>query len=111
MPEAFLSEAIAELVDNALRFSNQGQSVTVTGTRLSSHYRIEVSDEGVGMSPEERAGVAPFTQFGRGKREQQGLGLGLSIVRSITRVASGEMSIEEGPGGRGLLVSLLLPLG
>ncbi len=107
--DVFLSDAVAELVDNALRFSTPGQPVTVTGRRLDPFYGIEVVDEGPGMTAAERAAVAPFTQFGRKLREQQGLGLGLAIVRSVAQLAGGKLSLEDGPGGRGLKVTVLLP--
>lgn len=106
---AHLSRAIAELVGNALRFSQPGQPLTVTGTRRDLRYCIEITDQGPGMTAEERTGIGPFTQFGRRWREQQGLGLGLAIARSVVKLGGGEFSLQPGPGDRGLRVTLNLP--
>jgi signal transduction histidine kinase len=111
LPERFLVDAVGELAGNALRFSAPGQKVLVTGNVDGSLYRITVTDQGPGMSAGERAAVAPFTQFGRAKREQQGLGLGLAIARSACLLAGGKMTLQDGPGGRGLSVVLDLPSG
>ena len=108
--DAFLADAITELVDNALRFSQPGQRVTVNGRRNGTHYTIEVTDEGTGMTAADRSAVGAFTQFGRKQREQQGLGLGLAIVRAIARLAQGQLILDDAPGGRGLKATLQLPV-
>lgn len=109
LPESLLESAVGELVDNALRFSNPGQAVTVTGQRQGEEYHITVCDRGLSMTAEERASIGPFTQFGRNKREQQGLGLGLAIVRSVAQYAGGRLALDSGPGDVGLAVTLQLP--
>lgn len=110
LPEAFLADAIAELADNALRFSSPGERVTVTGEVTGPSFLIEVTDTGSGMSAEERSNIAPFNQFGRAKREQQGLGLGLAIARLVAQAGGGTLELHAGPGGRGVRAILRLPL-
>lgn len=110
VPKPHLLAAVTELVDNALRFSVAGQPVAVTGSTHATGYRIEVLDQGRGMTPEQCAQIGPFIQFDRDKREQQGLGLGLAIVQSIAKIAGGSLRLAAGPGGRGLLATLDLPL-
>ena len=105
-----LRAAVGELVENACKFSRAGTPVTVTGRVVDRIYRIEVTDAGPGMSAEECAGIAVFRQFGREKHEQQGLGLGLSIVQAIARLHQGGLSLSSGPEGRGLRAVLELPL-
>jgi two-component system sensor histidine kinase TctE len=61
------------------------------------------------MSAEQRQRIEAFRQHGRSEREQQGLGLGLAIVRSAVELAGGELSLETGPGNRGLKATLDLP--
>lgn len=108
--EAHLLAAVAELVVNAFRFSKPGDPVTVTGTRQANRYRIEVVDQGPGMTPEQRAKIAAFTQFGRSQHEQQGLGLGLAIAKMTAELAGGRLLLETaGPGDRGLKATLDLP--
>jgi two-component system sensor histidine kinase/response regulator len=109
LSDAYLHDAVAELVENALRFSLPGRPVSVTGVRQGARFRIEVADQGHGMSAEQRQRIEAFRQHGRSEREQQGLGLGLAIVRSAVELAGGELSLETGPGNRGLKATLDLP--
>ncbi|MDD3180361.1 MAG: response regulator [Opitutaceae bacterium] len=108
--EEYLAGALLEVVGNAFRFSPPGRPVTVTGIRRNGRYRIEILDEGPGMTTEQRAEVGAFIQFERSKREQQGLGLGLAIARATATLAGGRLALEAGPGGRGLKVIFDLPL-
>lgn len=108
-PETLLADAVAELVENACRFSAPGTPVTVTGTTVAGRYRIEVGDRGGGMTPAECAAVGPFTQFRRAQREQQGLGLGLAIARLATARLGGGLELAPGADGVGLRAILLLP--
>jgi len=104
-----LADAVAELVENALRFSTKGTPVDVSGRRTGGAYRIEVSDCGEGMTAEQMKSVGPFTQFGRQHREQQGLGIGLAIARAVAEIGGGRLELMPGPGGRGLTAVLDLP--
>ncbi len=108
--EEYLSAAVGEMVENGFRFSKPGQRVVVQATAGDGHYRIEVEDAGSGLSADQRSGVGPFTQFDRKSLEQQGLGLGLSIVRSTAGVAGGSMRLEDAAHGTGLRATLELPL-
>lgn len=105
-----LRDAIYEVVLNAVTFSPAGTPVTVSGTSSGGAYRIEINDEGPGMTAEQRANIGAFTQFDRQKKEQQGLGLGLAIALGTTRLAGGSLALESGAGGRGLRVIFSLPL-
>jgi two-component system, sensor histidine kinase and response regulator len=106
----WLRAAAAELAENAFKFSAAGALVTVTGAVVDGLYRLEVTDRGPGMSVEERKNIAPFRQFGRARNEQQGLGLGLAIARSIAQLHRGSLTLEPGPDGTGLHATLDLPL-
>jgi CheY-like chemotaxis protein len=105
-----LRYALTEVVGNAATFSKPGTPIEVAGTNRAGRYRIEVTDQGPGMTAEQRAQIGAFVQFDRKVREQQGLGLGLAIARATAKVAGGQMTLEAGPGGRGLRVVLDLPL-
>ena len=106
---AHLSAAVAELVANAFFFSKPGQPVSVVGTHRDGLYRIDIVDQGVGMTPEQCAQTAAFKQFGRREHNQSGLGLGLGIARSVAEMAGGRLDLQPGPGGRGLRATLDLP--
>jgi len=105
---AHLAEAVAELVENACRYSPAGTGIRVVGEALPGRYRITVEDRGDGLSAEECAALRPFVQFRRDRREQQGLGLGLAIARTVAEEAGGRLEVGPAPGG-GLRVVLDLP--
>lgn len=107
----WLRAAAGELADNAFKFSAKGTRVTVSAGPVEGLYRLEVTDQGPGMAAVERASVAAFRQFGRQRQEQQGLGLGLAIVRNVARLHGGSLSLEAVvEGGGGLRAVLELPL-
>lgn len=106
----WLRAVAAELVENACRFSSKGTPVTVTARIVDGLYRIEITDQGSGMTPAERSAIAAFRQFDRVKRERQGLGIGLAIVRNVARLHRGSFSLEPGPNGLGLRAVVELPL-
>jgi signal transduction histidine kinase len=106
----WLRTVAAELTENACKFSSPGTPITVLARVVDGLYRLEITDQGPGLTAEERASIAAFRQFDRARKEQQGLGLGLAIVRSIAQLHGGSFGLEPGPGGRGLRAIVELPL-
>jgi two-component system sensor histidine kinase/response regulator len=96
----YLQRIILELVDNALKFSKRGEKVYVTGVANGEDYRIEVTDNGRGFELSSLADIAPFKQFNRKRFEQQGLGIGLYLVKRLTELNNGNLKIvtSEGEG-------------
>jgi two-component system OmpR family sensor kinase len=106
--ETALRMAVTNLLDNAIRYSPAGGRVSVTLADEAGGYRLAVSDTGPGLPADERERV--FTRFTRGRdAAAPGSGLGLAIVREVARLHRGRAMIDDGPGGRGLTVSLWLP--
>jgi len=106
--EPALRMAITNLLDNAVRYTPAGGRVSVRLDEDADGYRLAVSDTGPGLPAEERERV--FARFTRGRdTAAPGSGLGLAIVREVARLHGGRAWIEDGPGGRGLTVSLWLP--
>lgn len=93
------------LVENALKFSQPGQSIKVVGAARGKGYTLSVRDQGRGMEPAQIAQVQEFAQFGRSSHEQQGLGLGLVTVRDWVQNHGGRMRLRGRREG-GLEVSL-----
>ncbi len=108
--EDCLQFALAEIVGNAATFSKPGTPIAVTGANRAGRYRIEVVDQGPGLTVEQRAQIGPFVQFDRKTREQQGLGLGLAIARATAKLAGGHLTLQAGTGERGLTVVFDLPI-
>ncbi len=91
-----LRELLSNLIDNALRYTPQGGSVTVRVRRDGEHVLIEVEDTGPGIAPAERAHV--FERFYRILGSNvQGSGLGLAIVREIAQQHGAEIDIFNNP--------------
>lgn len=89
---------VEELVENALAFSKPGQPVRVKSQRVGAEWQLIVQDSGRGMNRQQLKNLGLFRQFERGKYEQQGLGVGLFIVRQILRRNGGRLHIESTPG-------------
>lgn len=106
---AALSIALHNLVDNALRYSPRGSTISVTATTIDGDCELRVIDQGCGLAPEEREHV--FERFYRANHDKTpGTGLGLSIVRAIAQSAGGSAHVEPSPQGQGLSAVVRLPL-
>jgi two-component system sensor histidine kinase TctE len=98
-----LAEAIANLVDNAVKATPANGSVRVAVLRDPP--RLQVSDTGAGIAADERE--AAFEHFTRGAGTNwPGTGLGLAIVRDIARLHRAHVGISDAPGGRGACLTL-----
>lgn len=107
--EALLVEAIQNIVHNAIRYVPEGGQITIAVMSGDGTACIKVSDNGPGMSAEERAQVGQ--RFHRGKAARlDSAGLGLAIAKTIMEQHRGRLNVEEGPNQLGLSVSLVLPL-
>jgi len=105
-----LREMLSNLIDNALRYSPDGGSITVSVDRdpASGCYALAVSDTGPGIPANERERV--FEPFYRGADVMApGTGLGLAIVRTIATVHGASVALSTGPGNRGLRVTVRFP--
>ncbi|WP_128892693.1 sensor histidine kinase KdpD [Erythrobacter sp. HKB08] len=90
-------QILLNLLGNAIRYSAEGTTVTVSTKRLKSRSRIIVADEGPGLDEEEQARV--FEKFERlGRKGDGGSGLGLYISRRIARAMGGELTVKSAPG-------------
>lgn len=92
---ADLSTMTEELVDNACSFSRPGTPVAV---RLDALGRLQVTDQGRGMTPEQIRQIGAFRQFDRKQHEQQGLGLGLVLVGKLAGRLGASFSLASEPG-------------
>ena len=104
-----LVSLIDNLVENAIKYSPRGASVTVSLHAQGRHAVLHVADQGPGIAPELQARV--FDRFFRAPQQAQaGSGLGLSIVASVVAQHGGSIALHRGDGGQGLLVEVCLPL-
>jgi len=100
-------QALTNLIDNALRFTARGGSVTLGGVECDGRVALSVSDTGEGIAPD--AVDRLFDRFWQTEGAGKGVaGLGLTIVRGIVEAHEGEVQVES-EQGVGTTFVLLLP--
>lgn len=105
-----LRVAIANLIDNAVRYSENGGRVSASVKRHAAEIEVTVEDGGPGIPENERARV--FDRFFRGSMASAtGSGLGLAIVERIVQSHLGSIALEPGPEGIGTVATMRLPVG
>ncbi len=96
----FLTVALSNLVDNAVKYNRKEGRVMVEVSRKGGELRISVSDTGIGISPEQVPRI--FERFYRvdkaRSRESGGTGLGLSIVKHVMELHGGRVEVRSRPG-------------
>ena len=107
-----LAQVFTNLVDNALKFTPAGGSITLRAAQASSGIQVEVADTGAGISPEALPHI--FDRFyqadpSRPGGQKHGSGLGLAIVKEIVGAHGGKISVRSEPG-TGSTFSVSLPL-
>jgi two-component system phosphate regulon sensor histidine kinase PhoR len=91
-----LEQAVINLLDNAVKYSEANKNVSVNLFRSGSDVVIEVSDHGVGLTESERTHV--FEKFYRGagaSLNREGFGLGLAIVRELVMAQHGSIEVDS----------------
>jgi two-component system sensor histidine kinase SenX3 len=103
--------AIANLIDNAVKYSEHGSPVTVSTALLGDEVEVSVRDAGIGIPSRDLERV--FERFYRvdqaRSRDTGGTGLGLSIVRHVARAHGGDITVES-VEGQGSTFRFVLPL-
>ncbi|WP_435167603.1 sensor histidine kinase [Falsirhodobacter sp. 1013] len=111
LSEALLFEAISNLLDNAITASPERGSIILAAARAGDQVRIEVRDQGPGLSDRLRERFESGQRFGMATRRRVadgGTGLGLSIVQEIARAFRGELRLTNRAEG-GLSAILCIP--
>jgi PAS domain S-box-containing protein len=107
-----LSQIIANLLNNAAKYTDPGGQLWLTATREGGEVAISVRDTGIGLSADMLASV--FEMFmqvdGNHKRSQGGLGIGLSLVKRLVELHGGRVEAKSAGVGRGSEFKIRLPL-
>jgi signal transduction histidine kinase len=103
---ALLRRALTNLISNAVKY---GKRARITLCPTDDHARITIDDEGPGLPPDQLERVfEPFVRIDRSRScETGGIGLGLSIARTIIRAHGGDVTLKNLPGG--LRAEVVLP--
>lgn len=104
-----LSRLLANLLDNAIKYTPDGGLITLSISRDGAWARMEVADSGIGIAPEHLPRL--FERFYRVEksRSDEGSGLGLAIVKSIAEEHGGKVAVTSEPG-KGSTFTIWLPL-
>lgn len=105
----YLEVLLCELIDNACKFSNPGQKIILSGQLKDKYYKIIIADNGIGMDMDEVTKLSSFVQFERELNQQEGNGLGISIIKRIMHLVEGNISIKS-TKGVATIVELNIPL-
>jgi signal transduction histidine kinase len=111
----FLAQALANVIDNAIKYTPVGGAVMFRARRRSSgEVEYSVTDTGPGVPEADRERVVERFVRLDNSRTEVGSGLGLSLVVAVLEAHGGRVQLDEGPGvyngfGPGLRVALVLP--
>ncbi len=96
--EKRLRQVLINLLGNAIKFTDQG-TVTFKVELIQQKIRFQISDTGVGMTPEQVEKIfLPFEQVGDTKKQSEGTGLGLAITHNIISLMQSEIVVQSIPG-------------
>src|SRR5882757_1047772 len=95
-----LLEAVANLVDNAIKFTPEGGNVDIELLRGHGETIVRVTDTGGGIGEQEREAVLRRFYRSDKVRSTPGVGLGLNLVAAIVKLHGFRLAIHPGPGGR-----------
>jgi PAS domain S-box-containing protein len=106
-----IQQVIWNLLVNAIKFTPAKGKITIKAQSVADQVQIQVIDTGQGIAPEDLPYV--FERFRQveqsSKRQQGGLGLGLSIVRYLIEMHGGQVAVESPGIGKGTTFTILLP--
>ncbi len=105
-----LRQVMLNLLSNAIKYNRPGGSVSLGVETVHGGACITVADTGLGMSPEQLAGLfQPFNRLGRERSGISGTGLGMSLVRQLVELLGGSIHVESEVGA-GTIVRVELPM-
>jgi signal transduction histidine kinase len=107
-----VSQAVANLIDNAIKYSDMRKVLTVQASVRDGGLALTVGDEGIGIPLEEQGKIFDkFYRVGRSETQgRRGSGVGLALVRHVAEAHAGRVSVDSQPG-EGSRFTLWLPLG
>ncbi|MDF2567962.1 MAG: histidine kinase, partial [Oscillospiraceae bacterium] len=111
MDATLIEQVIINLLENAIKHSPQGFLIELTVKKLQNSAVFEISDNGEGVSPQELPTLFDGYSSGKNKNvdSSRGMGIGLSICRSIIKAHNGHIEAKNKTGG-GAVFQFVLPL-
>ncbi len=94
-----LTQVIDNLATNAVKYGASGGSVIFRAGHSNTGIRIEVSDQGPGLTPEKQAQLfEPFNRLGLERSSVEGHGIGLALAKRLVELQGGSIGVESAPG-------------
>ena len=103
-----LQQALANLVDNAIKYSGQGSEIVIRARPAGAGFELSVTDQGLGIPADDLPRIWDRLFRGDRSRSQRGLGLGLSFVKAIVHAHGGQVAVSSRVG-QGSTFLLTLP--
>jgi signal transduction histidine kinase len=106
-----VGQALANLVDNAVKYSGDERVIAIDARREGARLALSVTDRGVGIPAPEHARIfEKFYRVGRSETQgRRGSGVGLALVRHVAEAHGGTVTVQSAPG-QGSRFTLWLPL-
>lgn len=109
---ARIIQIVSNLVGNSARYTPDGGRISVEVSKVGEHAVIAVSDNGIGIEPEEQERI--FEIFGQAASVSQsvsgGLGIGLALVKELVEMHGGNISLKRSAPGEGSCFEIRLPV-
>ncbi|MEZ5739347.1 MAG: ATP-binding protein [Burkholderiaceae bacterium] len=109
---ARLTQVLGNLLNNAAKYTDPGGRITVGLTRTDDRALIQVSDNGIGIEPDDLESL--FTMFGQIRQHDRldsGLGIGLALSRNLMQLHGGDIAVHSDGLGHGSRFTMSLPIG
>ena len=104
-----MRQAFGNLLDNAIKYTGEGGTVTISAGRTDGQATVRFRDTGIGIPEAEQGKIWDRLYRGDKSRSQRGLGLGLSVVRAVVQAHHGAVTVTSKPG-EGSEFSIVLPV-
>jgi signal transduction histidine kinase/ActR/RegA family two-component response regulator len=107
-----LAQVVSNLLNNAAKYTEKGGKIWLIGAREKEMAVVRVRDTGIGIAPEMRSRIfSLFVQAGRAHdRAQGGMGIGLTLVRSLVEMHGGSVAVYSDGPGKGSEFVVKLPI-
>ncbi|MGA8260450.1 MAG: ATP-binding protein [Arenicellales bacterium] len=106
----FIEQVLINLLENAARYSQPNQEITIDARRIGDQIVIDVIDQGPGIPEADREKIFEMFQSAHdSKSGREGAGLGLAICRGLIGAHGGAIEARPGPGGKGACLRVTLP--